>query len=156
MNCSGFQKLISANLDKELTLQEEEILAQHLKICPRCAGFQKELEELEVATSAWQNVQIPSELEREILNRTVKTARKDSPVFSLLRGHYKVPRGLAWASAVLFLMLLINSVLSPLRSVTEAERVETYQPGITRVQTVILTEKDVVKTYNISQNKNNL
>jgi predicted anti-sigma-YlaC factor YlaD len=77
MNCSDFQELISAKLDKELTQEEEKLLTEHLKTCINCAGFAKELEELKVTTSSWKNEQIPMELEKKILKRTIKTSRKE-------------------------------------------------------------------------------
>jgi anti-sigma factor RsiW len=156
VNCSDFQKLISAKLDDELMPREEQTLAQHLKVCSNCVRFKEGLEELRATTSAWRNVQIPAELEREILNRTVKTTRKGSPAFRFLRGHYRVPRGLAWASAALFLVLLINFALNPPRTVGEAQRVEESVRGRTGVQKVILTEEDVVRTHTISEERNNL
>ncbi len=145
MNCFDFQQLISAALDKELTFQEEQLLAEHLKSCPDCAEFAKKLEELKAATSAWKNIPIPIELEKQILKSTVRTAGVEKPVFSFLKGYYRVPRGLAWASVLLFLTLLVNSFLSPVKTLTKSE---------SKVQKIVLSESDVVKTYTVTGKKN--
>lgn len=154
MNCFDFQQLISASLDKELTHQEEQILAEHLKSCPNCTEFSKKLEELKATTLAWKNISIPIELEKQILKSTVKTASAKKSVFSFISGYYRVPRSLAWASVLLLLILMVNSILNPVKSIVEAEKVEKLQPEIPRVQKIVLTEKDVVKTYTTSGKKN--
>jgi len=154
MNCLDFQQLISAKLDKELTQDEEQILSEHLKICTNCASLAKELEELKVITSTWKNVQIPVELEKQILNRTVKTTRKERPVLSFLGGYYKVPRSLAWASILLCLILLVNSFLNPLSTIKGARKIEKPIQEISRVQKIVLTERDVVVTYTVLGKKN--
>ena len=150
MNCLDFQQLISAALDQELTVEEQQILAEHLKICTNCSEFAKKLNEQKDLTSRWTDIQIPMEIEEQILNRTVKTTHQEKPNIGYLKGYYKVPKSLAWASVFLFLILVLNSIFSPLRTVSESEKVQKISPQLTKVQKIILTEKDVVKTYTIT------
>lgn len=154
MNCSDFQPLISAKLDKELTPEEEKILARHLKTCANCAILAKELEDLRIIYSSWENVQIPVELEKQILNRTVKTTQEKRPALGFLGGYYKVPKGLAWASILLFLILVVNSFLNPLGNFSQLREIEKPVPELSSVQRVVLTENDVVRTYTILGKKN--
>ncbi len=154
MNCFDFQELISAKLDKELTKEEERLLSEHLKICTDCANFAKELEELKVTTSTWKNEQIPSELEKRILKHTLKISPKEKPVLSFLKGYYKVPKSLAWASIILFLMLLINSFLNQVGPTTGISKFESTVQEEPKSQRIVLTEKDVLRTYVILGKKN--
>jgi len=154
MNCFDFQELISAKLDKELTPEEEKLLAEHLKTCTHCAGLAKKLEELKITTSIWKNEQIPSELEKRILKHTVEISRKEKPVLGFLKGYYKVPKGLAWASIILFLMFLINSFFNPIRTITGISKIEREVREEPKSQRIVLTENDVVRTYVIFGNKN--
>ena len=156
MQCSDFQKLISAKLDKELNSEEGQILSRHLETCPACREFEKSLRDLQTSIQTWENVEIPIDLENRILRQTVKSIRKDNPLFGFLRGYYKIPRGLAWASGLLLLSLLIFSILRSGRTVPEAGRLTQTAPVITRVQKIVLTEKDVIKTYTVSSKKNSL
>ncbi len=150
MNCLDFQKLISVALDQELTIEEQEILAEHLKMCPNCAKFSKSLEELKGIASKWEDIPVPIKLEKQILTETVKTSQAAKPVFSFLKGYYQVPRSLAWASVLLFLIVVLNSIFIPLRTVSELEKLQKISPPVTKVQKIVLTEKDVVRTYTIS------
>jgi hypothetical protein len=154
MNCSDFQELISAKLDKELTKEEEKLLSEHLKTCINCAGFAKELRELKIITSNWRNEQIPPGLEKRILTQTVDISRKEKPVLSFLKGYYKIPKSLVWASTLLFLMILFNSIFNPIRDISEAPKIERAVPEKSKFQRVVLTEKDIVVTYVILGNKN--
>ena|SRR3972149_7814938 len=154
MNCLDFQELISAKQDKELTQEEEKILSEHLKTCANCAGFAKRLEELKTTLKAWEDVQIPPELETEILNRTVRTIRKERSIFSFMKGYYRVPRSLAWVSILLLFMFLINSFFNPIRTITEISKIERGVQEESKFQRIVLTEKDVVGTYVIFGKKN--
>lgn len=145
MNCHDIQQLISAKLDEELTPEEEQILSEHMPYCYNCSAFAKKLEELKVLSSNWQEVQIPAELERQILSKTVKPVKKEIAFWSFLSGYYRVPRSLAWASVLLFLIFLVNSILSPVKTLTKSEN---------RVQKIVLSETDIVKTYTIIGKKN--
>lgn len=149
MECLDYQTLISATLDGELSSQDEQILAEHLKICPNCTKFLKNLQELRGIASKWENIPIPIELEKQILAQTVKTYQEPKPVFSFLKGYYQIPRSLAWASIFLFLMLVLNSIFNLLKTITESEKGLTISPTGTKVQKVVLTDKDVVRTYTI-------
>jgi anti-sigma factor RsiW len=154
MNCSDFQELISARLDKELTPEEEKVLAQHLETCANCATLAKKLEELQLICSNWKNAQIPVELEKQILNRTVRTPQEKRPASGLLGGYYKVPKSLAWASILLFLILMVNSFLNPLGKISHPPETGKSVKELSGVQRVVLTENDVVRTYTILENKN--
>ena len=157
MNCRDFQELISAKLDKELTLEQERILAEHLNVCTVCVDFARKFEELKFMTSTWENAQIPRELERKILDYTLKTAPREKSIFSFLRGYYEIPRSLAWASVLLFLVLLISFSLNPLKPVMHTEKAERPKQEIAKVQKIVLTQRDVVvRSCIVSEGKNNL
>lgn len=154
MNCSDFQELISAKLDKELTPEEEKILAEHLETCNNCASLARKLGELKVIASNWGNIKIPVELEKQILNRTVNKAREKKPVLSLFGGYYRVPKGLAWALVLLFLILVVNSFTGSFKNFDGSHKIEKTVQEFPKVQKIILTENDMVGTCTILGKRN--
>lgn len=153
MNCFDFQQLISAVLDQELNEEAQKSLAEHLKICANCTGFAKKLEELKLIVASWKNIEMPIELEEQILNSTLETTPSKKLFFSFLKGYYKVPRSLAWASALLLFLFLFNSIFTPLRTISDSEKVLKVSPEADKRQKIILTEKDVVQTYHYDKTK---
>ncbi len=155
MLCSDYQELISAQLDKELTPAEEQALSAHLKECTVCSDFAKKIAELKNLATSWENEPMPKALERQILARTTHIGIEKLPVFNFMAGHYKVPKGLAWATVVLFFVLLFNTFLGPLTARHGPDEARPTMTEKTGVQKILLTERDVVQVHTMVLKNNN-
>lgn len=78
MNCEGYDILLSARLDGELTRQEEAGLEAHLAQCPRCRRQAKELEELRRQT-LFLTDEVPGRLKSWLADRDWAALPQDAP-----------------------------------------------------------------------------
>ena len=69
MTCSDYHILISAKLDEEITAEEEQQLAEHLRICPSCRSYASLLE---AAFSTGQMTEPPAGLRDSILQKAAE------------------------------------------------------------------------------------
>lgn len=145
MNCEHCRQLISALVDKELTEGERGSLDEHLAQCSECAQYSEQIRELERLTAEWESSAMPREIEQAILDRAKQKRHGWLP--RLWSGSYRIPRPVAWAAAVLLLVLAVDAVRGP--SIPEQTGPANGGPVLVRpaVHKIVLTESDVVRTY---------
>lgn len=78
MNCDGYDILLSARLDGELTHQEEADLEAHLAQCPRCRRQTLALEELHRQTLALTD-EVPGRLKSWLADQDWAALPQDAP-----------------------------------------------------------------------------
>ncbi len=78
MNCEGYDILLSARLDGELTRQEEAGLEAHLAQCPRCRRQARQLEELRRQTLSLTD-EVPGRLKSWLADRDWTALPQDAP-----------------------------------------------------------------------------
>lgn len=78
MNCDGYDILLSARLDGELTHQEEADLEAHLAQCPRCRRQARALEELRRQTLALTD-EVPGRLKGWLADQDWAALPQDEP-----------------------------------------------------------------------------
>ncbi|HIY06008.1 MAG TPA: zf-HC2 domain-containing protein [Candidatus Evtepia faecigallinarum] len=78
MNCEGYDILLSARLDGELTRDEEADLEAHLAQCPRCRRQAKELEELRGQTLSLTD-EVPGRLKGWLADQDWAALPQDGP-----------------------------------------------------------------------------
>lgn len=154
MNCKYYKELISARLDGELSKEEEAILSQHLIECEQCSKVQEEFREQSEIQSTQITASIPSSVENAILRKTIESSRWPKSVSGYFRGHYKVPRAVAWGAAMAIIILLFAAIIQPFETVPALKMEQTAANGPTRVQKVILTENDIKETRIFTQGDN--
>ncbi len=144
MKCEYYRELISARLDGEIESGELDTLQDHLKQCPGCSAFARQVKQLQELAADSPPVSMPTEVEGAILSRT---DRQQSLWRRLFRGHYSIPRPLAWAAALALLFLALDAARGPGSAGDPGNTKD--RPAITRplVQRIVLTEADVVQTY---------
>lgn len=150
MSCKRFRELLSARRDGELAPGELAELEEHLRSCRECRSFAGDLERLGTELEDRLPEQLPRKIERAILAETTGSGtRSGNRPAGFMKGYYRVPRGLAWVTALVLIVLLINQLFepfsedSPKRSPVPAED----QP----VQRIVLTQKDIVSTYHFRE-----
>ena len=144
MKCEQYRELISARLDGELEPDELKALDAHQQQCSECAAFARQVKQLQELAADSPTAAMPSEVEEAILSRT---NRQQSLWQRLFRGHYRIPRPLAWAAALALLFFALDAARGPGNAGDPGYTNNT--PTITRpaVQKIVLTEVDVVRTY---------
>ena len=144
MKCEYCRELISVRLDCELQPDELKALDAHMEQCSECATFARQVKQLQELAATSPPTAMPSGVEEAILSHT---NRQQSLWQRLFRGHYRIPRPLAWAAALALLFLALDAARGPSNAGDPGYTRET--PAITRpaVQKIVLTEADVVRTY---------
>ncbi|MCK4605908.1 MAG: zf-HC2 domain-containing protein [candidate division Zixibacteria bacterium] len=143
MNCEQYRELISARVDGEIESEELDALEAHLEQCPECAAFARQVKQLQELAADSPLVLMPSEVEEVILSRS---NRQQSLWRRLFSGHYRIPRPLAWAAALLLVFLSVNSLISRDGS-TPSEHFIITPEDSQPVQHIVLTRADIVQTY---------
>lgn len=150
MNCTRYRELISARRDGEITPDELTDLEQHLRDCPDCRSFARELEELGETIAERPQEQIPEGIERRILSDTIGAkAPSASRRAGFLRGYYRIPRSLAWAGIVALVVLVFFQIFTPLSKNTQklAPAPIEDQPS----QHIVLSQRDIVYTHSFHE-----
>jgi predicted anti-sigma-YlaC factor YlaD len=131
MNCEQYQELISADLDAELSAEEEPVLWEHLAHCAECRLWRREQLAIRGEFQRWPEETFPSMAAEAALLPT--TWRKV----------YHIPRVLAWAAVAVLLIqgALVTSKL--VRSHDTEAPIIAVSPEET-VETIVLTAKDRV------------
>ena len=156
MKCEYFREMLSAHLDGELSREEEEALDEHLEGCESCRVFAAAIGGLKEKAAADRVETIPSGLEEKILSQTIKGSPKKESALGFIRGYYRVPRGLAWATAVLVLILAVNSFRGvPDKSEMVAPSVEMSEQAFV-IQRVTMTQDDVIMSKTVTAENENL
>jgi anti-sigma factor RsiW len=150
MDCEKYKEMISTQMDGELPPDEEAILDRHLKECPDCRDFQAKLAELQSLSVRRKIEPFPSELEAEILGKMRKSQSRRGFIKQMVFGHYRIPKGLAWAAMIIIVALTaaLLSGFAQFRGPMD-HAVRTFSQ-IVPTQKVIITEENVVKTQTIS------
>jgi anti-sigma factor RsiW len=150
MDCEKYKEMISAQMDGELPPDEEAILDHHLKECGDCSDFQEKLAELQ-SLSVRRNIEpFPSELEAVILEKARKSHNRPGLIRQMVFGHYKIPKGLAWAAMILIIALAAALFSHPSRFVQAENGSGRNYAQSAATQKVIITEENVVKTQTVS------
>lgn len=154
MNCTQYRELISARRDGEITPDELTDLERHLRDCPDCRAFARELEELGEAMVERPRERIPEKVERRILSDTIGAkASTVSRRAGFLRGYYRVPRSLAWAGVIALVVLVFFQIFAPL---SKESRELTPAPVEDRVsQHIVLSQRDIVYTHSFHEASDN-
>ena len=145
MNCEHCRQLISTAADKELTDGERGSLDEHLAQCSECAQCAGQIRELERLTAEWEASAMPADVEQAVLART--RAKPHGWLTRLWGGSYRIPRPVAWAAAVVLVLLGINAVVGPQRPGEPGQNGNGTLVTQQAVQRIVLTEADVVRTY---------
>jgi predicted anti-sigma-YlaC factor YlaD len=132
MNCEQYQQLISADLDAELSADEEPGLWEHLAQCAECRRWRHDQLAIRNEFQRWPEESLPS-MSAEL---ALPPSRAKGKV-------YRIPRALAWAAVIVLLIqgVFVTSAIvrapntsEPLLALSEEETVET----------IVLTVKDRV------------
>jgi len=151
--CDRYREMISASLDHELSPAEVESLASHIGECRECAEFLGSLNDQREYFAERTDVKMPSEVETAILAKTVELTENISLVRRLFSGSMSIPKPVAWATAAVILILAVWSAIRPI-AVQNAPAGSMTQSPDERVQRVVITDKDIVRTQTISKSDN--
>jgi len=156
MNCKYFEELISARFDGELSKEEEGLLIEHLKNCSNCRQFAADINKLSSNFGELALEKLPAEAEQKVLSMTDISGVKRFVPKGILQGSYSISKRLAWATAILLLVLTINTGRGLLENVTTDKIPETGVSEKSEVQRVAITELDLKKTssYTVRPSKN--
>jgi predicted anti-sigma-YlaC factor YlaD len=132
MSCEQYQELISADLDAELSAEEEPGLWAHLARCADCRRWRRDQLAMRGEFQRWPEEALPS--------MTAETMRLAPPA---KRKTYHIPRALAWAAMVVLLIQGVFLTSAIVRAPNTAEPVITLSEEET-VETIVLTTKDRV------------
>lgn len=97
MACEHYYELISAQLDRELTREEEQELNAHLEQCPSCRALAEQLAGLHEDFSALEEVPAPEGFVQGVMER-IREEKKVIPLFK--RPQFKAAAGLAACLAI--------------------------------------------------------
>lgn len=97
MACEHYYELISAQLDRELTREEEQELNAHLEQCPSCRALAEQLAGLHEDFSALEDVPAPEGFTQGVMER-IREEKKVIPLFK--RSQFKAVAGLAACLAI--------------------------------------------------------
>lgn len=127
MSCDKYQEMISAQMDNELSVDEEPSLWEHLAHCENCRAWRREQLTLRDEFAAWPEESLPA-------------SAWPLPPAEPVRA-YRVPRALAWAAGIL---LLIEGAWIG-RGLVGPRTPDDYStPDDDTVETIVLTQKDRV------------
>jgi len=145
LKCKDYKEMVSAQMDGEISPEEEQELNEHLKTCSECLSFAEEMQAMKADLPVWNDIQVPSDVEHKILNKTVyKRGNVKKSILSVFAGYYRIPRGLAWASGVIILVLIVNAVINLNGFLQKSEIPELRQANQPIIQKVTITENDLV------------
>jgi anti-sigma factor RsiW len=154
VNCEKYQELISAFIDGELSISEETELKAHIDDCPECRKTLDEIKELRALMEKDRPAVMPADIEKRILLDVQKGKKTRKGLLGFLGGYYRIPRGVAWASLVLLLLLTVNSLVNPFRQQQESIMAGKDMGTEIKVQMIELTEVDVIGVRTISNDNN--
>ena len=106
MNCDKYKELISAQLDGEISAEEEKELNEHMAKCSDCSDFAASLKDIIELSAKRNNVSMPIDLEQSILG---KTAKKKRSLLEHLTGYYRVPKFAIWAGVAFLGFFAVNT-----------------------------------------------
>lgn len=149
MNCEYFKELISARLDSELTSEEETVLSGHISQCDECSRLSEELRVQRELHRAWKPPEIPADIEKKILDKTIRSSKRAARVISFLSGNYLIPKPVVWVTGVIIVLAAI-SLLRPVLRMPDSDADNLAQSRPEKIQKVIITDKDIVKTRTYS------
>lgn len=87
-SCRKYERMISANIDGELTPEEEQEMQAHLAACGRCRALKIEVERICASVRVMDTVPAPKYLSREIMSRV-----QEAPKSKII--HAKLAAGMA-------------------------------------------------------------
>lgn len=88
-SCRKYERMISADIDGELTPEEEQEMQAHLATCGRCRALKIEVERICASVRVMDTVPAPKNLSKEIMTR-VQEAPK-SKIIHLFQKHCAKP-----------------------------------------------------------------
>jgi hypothetical protein len=147
MNCGDYQKLISASIDNELSTSEQAMLSEHLKVCSECRQFAEDLEKINTGLLKFDQEMLSSKSERYILSKAGLHSREDVNEIRLLRGHYAIPKKLAWVAVILLFLLSFNTAKHLFESPLVEEKYSVPSVSTEESRNIVLTESDCVNSY---------
>jgi hypothetical protein len=150
MECSDYKELISVQLDGELNPVEEKQLNDHLALCTDCGKFQQELIILGQTMVATAKETMPQEIEQLVINKTVAKISFIKRIIGLSGGYYHMPRGVVWATAIILLFLIGNTIATHFNKSPRAMITQEYSAQSVMIQKVELTKADLVGVQTIS------
>ncbi len=152
MSCDKYREMISARLDGELQKDENMILDRHLQSCPGCSRFAEELGAINQLSISVETIKMPTNIEQNLLNKTVRSSGRRKSLFSYLSGYYRIPRGFAWAGMLLIFLSAANLVIRYTEFSSRKPRVQmefiNAQPA---VQKIIISDDDMVSAGGVSR-----
>lgn len=156
MSCDKYKEMISADLDVELNKEEREILEKHLLGCEACRRLAEELQKMRAVAVSSELENMPNELEKQILAKTVHVQKKKS-IVDVFKGYYRIPRGLVWVGVLALLLLAGDTFLKSFKSesVTPVVRIERLDSPA-KVQKVVFTEDDIVSVKTATKRNDRL
>jgi predicted anti-sigma-YlaC factor YlaD len=150
MNCKYFEELISARFDGELSKEEDGLLTEHMTNCSDCRQFAADINELSSDFGQLVKEKLPAEAEQKVLSSIDIYGNKKPARIRILQGSYTISKRLAWATAILLLLLAINTGRGLLENVPTDKLRETGASEQSIVQRVAITEQDLKKTDSYS------
>jgi predicted anti-sigma-YlaC factor YlaD len=101
MDCEQMQKDLSAELDGEVAEAELISVYRHLAECPRCRQWRRDIVSLRGAFACAEPSPLPAIIARRLQGSGYQRSHRGekSPTTG-----YRVPRPLAWAAALLFVL----------------------------------------------------
>ena len=154
MNCEYFKELISARLDGELSTEEESVLSGHLSECVECSSLYEELLDQRESLGTRKPAEIPADVERKILDKTIQSSKRTSRAIGFLSGSYIVPKPLAWGVAAAIIILLFAAIFKPIDSIMDSKFEKTAGTGTVGVQKIVMTENDIKETRTFTKRNN--
>lgn len=153
-DCDKYRELLSANLDGELTGDEEGSLERHLAGCKSCSKLLAEMLEQRKLFSRRAEAKIPVEIEKAILDRTSGRTPRRNPIMRLFSGSYLIPRPVAWAVAALIVTLIALDLFRPATKGPGGPAGSFVQSYPGKIHKIVITDDDIVKTQTFSDKGN--
>ena len=124
------KKLISAYIDKEIAEKDRLFVEEHLKICPKCSSYYKQMQKLSSVLNAYESQEVSPDLEQRIRVNFLGNKNKEVDKMSKKRFLIGASSG---ALAILLMFVLVGSLQNYLKRSTQG-RIhdavdEQYSPG---------------------------
>lgn len=127
------RRLISAYLDKETSEKERAFVEEHLKVCPKCRSYHRQLEKLSVVLNRYESQDISSDLEQRIKVKFLGNKYKE--VAKMSKKRFLIGAG-SGALAILLMFVLVGGLQNYLKRGLQGrmhdvadELGEQYAPG---------------------------
>jgi len=154
-DCHKYREMISAIIDGELSENERKLLSDHLAGCEQCSRLLVELREQRNLFSNHTKATLPLAIENVILDKTSSRSPRRTPIGKFISSSYLIPKPVAWVAGALIIALAVFDLLLPAFRESDSSGYGTTQFYPQKIQKVIITDKDIVKTQTYSE-KNNL